>query len=159
MEIGSVVASDDAQVANNNGTVAQQVDARIVVELLGTLLSAIEFVITQTCIDGCRQPTELLCHTFLFDGAHTHVDDVTGNKYEIGLLGINHVYPAVEFLTTIMISDVQVADHHQFHGTCQMLAGGQRQLLTIFMLIVQVAVDEDSYHYNGNTQDRPPIII
>ena len=60
MEIGTIVTTDETQVVNNDGTVAQQMDARIVVELLGTLFAAIEFVITQAGIDGSRQTTELL---------------------------------------------------------------------------------------------------
>ena len=125
MHIGTVVATDDTQVANGGGTVAQQVDASIVIELLGIGLATVVFVVAQTGIDGCRQAAELLSHTFLFQWTHAHIDDVAGNEYEVRLLGINHVYPAVELLTRIMIADVQVADHDQFHGACQVFAGGQ----------------------------------
>ena len=55
---------------------------------------------------------ELLCHSFFLQGAHAHIDDVTGNEYKVGLLSINHVHPTAEFLARIVIADVQVADHH-----------------------------------------------
>ena len=150
MEIGSVVTTDNTKVINDNCAVAQQVDASIVIKLLSILFSAIKFMIAQTGIDGCRQTMELLCHFFFFQWVHAHVDNITGNKYHVRLLIVNHVYPAMELLTWIMIADMQVADHHQFHRTCQMLVGGQRQLLAIFMLIVQVAIDKDGYHHHSD---------
>ena len=65
MHIGTVIATNDTQVTNDNGTVYQKVDACIAIELLGTRLTAIVFMITQAGIDGCCQTTELLCHTLL----------------------------------------------------------------------------------------------
>ena len=98
-------------------------------------------------------------HPFFFQGAHAHVDDIAGNQNQVWLLCINHVNPAVEFFARIMVAYMQVADHNQFQGTNHRTAGGERQFLAIFVLIVHIAIDKDAYHKDGNAKSGVPVII
>ena len=98
-------------------------------------------------------------HPFFFQGPHAHIYDIAGNKYQVWFLCIYHIYPAMKLCTRIVIADVQVADHNQFQRANHWTVRGQRQFLTIFMLIVQIAINKDAYHQDGNAKNSVPIII
>ena len=64
MLVGSVVPSYDAQIAHSDGSVLQQLDSGLFVELLGFRLPAVVFMIAQTSIYRCIQVLEFLKHLF-----------------------------------------------------------------------------------------------
>ena len=63
--VHTVVASDDAEITHHDGTVLQQVDAGIVIELPCGQFVAEILVIADTGIDGSFDAKELLVHAFL----------------------------------------------------------------------------------------------
>ena len=158
MRVAAVVTSDDAEVAHDGSRVLQQVDARILIELLGSRFAAEIFVVAQTGVDGCLQPSELLVHLLILERAHAHVDDVAGYEYHVWVLLVDHVHPSVQLVATVVVAYVQVAHHDQLDGFRHLLRL-ERQLLTVFVLVVHVAIYEQGNHEDQNTQNHPSVII
>ena len=104
MLVGTVVAANDTQFTDGNRRVAQQVDARILVELLGLRLAAVVFVIAQTGVDGSFQPAKLLMHPLVAQGTHGAVDDVAGNEHQVRCLGVHHVHPPVQLVALVVVA-------------------------------------------------------
>ena len=86
MRVGTVIAPYQTDVAHHLTGVAQQMDARLTIELLGLWLASIVFVVAQTGIDRRLDAAELLRHILLDERSHADVDDVTGYQHHIGLL-------------------------------------------------------------------------
>ena len=143
VEVHAVVAPNDAQVASHLASVAQQTDASILVELLCLRLSAEEFVVAQTGIDGCLDAMELVSHPLLDEWSHTHVDDIASDEHIVGLFAVDDVNPAAQLGPGIVIAYVQVAEHHQSQGPFEGLLCGQRQLYALLVSILDVAQHED----------------
>lgn len=79
-------------------------------------------------------------HPLFVERAHAVVNDITGNEDEVWLFCIDHIDPAVQFLTAVVITDMKVAHHYNLHGASQWLLCGQLQRLHVFMTIVQIAI-------------------
>ena len=156
--IGAVVASNDAKVAHDDTGILQQLNACVLVELTGARLATIVFVVADAGIDGSLQSTELLVHPFVYQGSHTAVNDVSGYEYQVWLLVVDDVHPAVQLVATIMIADVQVAHHHQLYGFVHLLCR-QLQFLAIFVPVMQIAIHEQHQHKDHYSPYRPPVII
>ena len=88
-EVTAVIASNEAEVANGDTGVLQQADAGILVELPSPGLSAVIFMVTDACIDGCLQPPELLVHSLFEQRAHATVDDIAGNEDYVRMFSID----------------------------------------------------------------------
>ena len=98
-------------------------------------------------------------HPLVNERTHTAVDDIPANENQVRLFGIHQIYPARQFFTTVVIAYVQVTYQHQFHGLHHRFAGGQMQFLAILMLIMEVAVNEQSHHEERDTARCPPVIV
>jgi hypothetical protein len=158
MLIGSVIAPDDTQVAHHRSAILKQVDASVLIEALSARLSAIILVIAQTSIDRSSKSLKLLMHLFILQRAYAAIYDVACYQHQVRLLGIDHVYPTMKLVTTVMITQMQVAHHNQTDGFADLLRL-EGQLLAILMLIVQIAIEKESEDEHSDAPGRPPVII
>lgn len=104
MRVRAVVASHNAQAHYLGHAVVQQRDAGIVVELLGTAVATIVRMVAQAGIDRGLEAMKLLGHTFIDKWADADVNNVTANKDQVGMLGIDKVYPPGQFMAAIVIA-------------------------------------------------------
>ncbi len=157
--VGAVVASDDAEVADYFARVLQQMDAGLLIELLGFGLTAIELVVAQTGIDRGVDTLKLLVHLLFDERTHAAIDDVAGYQHQVGMLSVNQVYPSGELAAAVMVAYVHVAQHDYLDGSLQPLLGGQMYLLTILLLIVQIAIEKDDEHEAEYTARSQPVVV
>ena len=146
MRIRPVVTPYDTEAVDDGKGVAQQVDACVVVELAGTRFSRVVFVVAQAGIDGCLDATELFGHVLFYQRPHAHINDVTGYEHVVGVLGIDHIDPASQLATWIMIAQVQVTHHDQRQGSCQWFVRRQGHLHTYLIIIMDIAIEEECEH-------------
>ena len=158
-QVGTVVTPDDHQVADGGSGIPKQVDAGIAIELQGIGLAAVVLVVAQAGIDRRLQTVELLMHAFFAEGPHAHIDDVATDKDDVGLFAVDKVDPSGQFLTGIVVADVQVAGHDNLQGTRQGLRGGEGQRLAVLMAIVDVAIEERSHHEHRDGSHSPPVVV
>ena len=140
MEIGAVIASDDAEVANGDTGILQQMDIGLLIELSGSGLSAIVFMVADACIDRCLQQFELLMHLLFNHRSHAAINDIASNENQVWLFGIDHFHPTVQFVATVVIADMQVAHRYDLHGLAQLFLCGKLYLLAMLVLIMQIAI-------------------
>ena len=82
-------------------------------------------MIAQTGIDGSLKSMELFGHALFQERTHAAIDDVASNQDEVGLLGIKHIHPTGQFLTGIMIAQMEVGGHHHLIRLGQRFRGLQ----------------------------------
>ena len=133
-------------------------NARLLVELQGTGLATVVFVVSQTGIDGCFQSLELFVDALFLQWTYRTVDDVACNEYHVRFLVVNQVYPAMYLVALVVVADVQVAQQNGLDGLGH-LVGCDGQLLAHFVLVVQVTIDEQAEHEDADAANRPPVII
>ena len=78
-------------------------------------------MVTQTSIYGHLYPAKLLGNVLFQQRPHAYVDDVAGDEHKVGAFGVYQVHPTRELRPAIVISQVQVANHHHFKRFVQML--------------------------------------
>ncbi len=160
VEVGAVVAPDDDEGAVYHGRgVAEEVDAGLAEKPLGFGTAAVVFMVAQTGIDGCVEAVELGGHVFFDEGADAAVDDVAGNEDEVGLFGIDHIDPSGEFGAGVVVAEVEVAQHDDSVVLGEGFGGGKCEGHTHFVLVVEVAVEEDGENGHKDACHRPPIAV
>ena len=98
-------------------------------------------------------------HPLVNERTHTAVDYIPANENQVRFFGIHHIHPARQLVTTVVIAYVQIAYQHQFHRFRHRFVGGQMQFFAILMLIVEVAVNEQSHHEERDSARCPPVIV
>ena len=125
MEVGAVVASDDDEGAvYHGGGVAEEVDASVLVELLGVGFTTVVFVIPQAGIDRRIQTAELGSHAFFDEGTDAAVDDVASDEDEVWMFGIHHIHPTGEFGAWVVVAEMEVTCHDDFVVVGKWFGGG-----------------------------------
>ena len=116
-------------------------------------------MIAQAGIDRRLQPMELLSHLLLDQRAHAAVDDIACQQDEIRILSIDHIHPTGQFLTWIVIAQMQVGGHHHLIVLGQRFGRFQLQRYAYLIIIMEVAIEEDAEYEYEDTQGRIAVMI
>ena len=139
--------------------VNQQMYTCLSIESLGLWFTAQIFMVAQTGIDGSFQSSELCRHILVGQRTDAAIDDVTGNKDKFWLFCIYFVHPFPELICTVMIAQMQVAQHHQPVLAAQMSGRLQYQRYTHFVQIIQISVDKQSGHDSHDGHRSCPAVV
>ena len=73
--------------------------------------------------------------------------------------GVNNVYPAVQLLAWVMVTDVQVTHQNQLQGASHRFVGSQCQCLAILVAVVKVAIEKQTEYHQTDGSCCPPVLI
>ena len=105
-------------------------------------------MISEAGVDIRSDPAEfffIFPFTYRPDGS---VYDISGNKYQIGILRIYHVHPACEFRFPVMVADMQVAGKYYPDRTFQGLFGADVQDFAVFVAVMESFRKEGETRWN-----------
>ena len=75
------------------------------------------------------------------------------------MLGIDQVHPPGQFLPPVMVSEVQVADHHHLVCLAQRFRGGQLQGHPHLIIIMNMSTDKEDQHQDEDGQRAFPTLM
>ena len=148
--IAPVVPPDDADTALPCGGIAEQPDARFGEKSRRRLGAGEVFVVAQAGVNRRSDLSEHLRIVPLAGGADGPVEDVSGEEHEVRLLGIDAVDPTGQFGPAVVVAGMQVAGQDDGQGLFQRLFRPDLDDFTVFVPVMEVAVDEQRGDESGH---------
>ena len=153
---GAVVPPDDADAAGPDGGVPEQPDSGVGVERLRPRAPCDVFVVAGAAVDGGADPAEDFGVVPFAYGPQGPVQEVPGEKDQVGLFGVDPVHPAAELPGPDVIAGVEVAGQHDRERPLQWFVGLQVICPAGYVAALQASADqqhgEDTEHRTGAGQ-------
>ena len=112
MSICSVVSSNDIDSVYCCSRVTQERNSSVFIKLFAVLFASNIFVISKTSIDRRLDISKLLCHILFPKWAQVAINNITTNQHKVWLFVVNQLHPAFKLLFSVVISQVNIANHH-----------------------------------------------
>ena len=151
MSICSVVSSNDVDPVYRCNRVTQKRNSSVFIELFAVLFASNIFVISKTCINRSLDISKLLCHILFPKWAQVAVNNITTNQHKVWLFVVNQLHPAFKLLFSVVISQVNIANHHNLLRLGKLLLCGQSDRHSHLFLVVDVAINKQCGDENKDT--------
>ena len=105
------------------------------------------FVIAKNRIDGNADAGEFCSVIAFHQGPELDIHDISPEKHQIRLFGIDEVYPSGQFLPAVAVSQVQIAGQNNRKGPWKGFFRLNSQLLAVLVPVVDSAGNKDGGHH------------
>ena len=146
VRVGTVITSYNGKAAKLSRLVPQQTDAGILEELLHQRLACVVVMIAQHGPDRGFKPVELLRIITFNNRTDAAVNNITGSKDKVRILGIDHVHPSGQLGATVMVAQMQVTYKDHLERLVKWFIGRDGKFFTILMVIVKSAYKHEQDH-------------